>query len=417
MKKTILVCFFLFGMLLLFSCGKEAPSKSPPLTEEPCTTENKGNHVAETNEILSDTEDKNSVSVTGTSLPTTTTQHQHHFLVFSLKESNCMQEGERVWLCTCGKTKSEKIQKTPHEFSGANCNEPATCKRCGAKGEKLKHNYAGNTCVLCKNVIQSPVFVLGEELSFDETDKSIIQKLGNPSEILLEGELKSLLYYQDYSRFTLIQTDSVGLWGVFTFDSEAFFQIGGQTISFSSFSGKKDPESEADYLNADSCRVYGFRDRLGNGKIYALWMRYAECKYDFMQDSDILQSYDTQSRISFHYVNALRAKNGIAPLLWSVQASRASYLYAEKMSKENFFYHDGLYGVRLNQEGIVWQSCGENISQGYINSFFVCDAYYNCLDHRNNILNTEFTHVGMGYYLKSDEYGPLAVMGAQTFYS
>jgi uncharacterized protein YkwD len=130
-----------------------------------------------------------------------------------------------------------------------------------------------------------------------------------------------------------------------------------------------------------------------------------------------VRNYDPQSRISFHYVNALRAKNSLPALLWSPEAAEVSCLYSEKMAKEDFFCHDGLYGTRLNQAGVVWRSCGENVSQGYVNSLFVCDAYYNCLDHRNNILNASFTHVGMGYYLKTDEYGPLAVMGTQTFYS
>ena len=98
-----------------------------------------------------------------------------------------MLEGERVWSCACGKTKSEKVERIPHEFFGATCKEFGVCKRCGAKGEKLKHNYSGNTCVLCKDVIKAPVFVLGKELNFDETAESIIEKLGTPSEILLEG--------------------------------------------------------------------------------------------------------------------------------------------------------------------------------------------------------------------------------------
>lgn len=417
MKKTILTCFFIFSILFLFSCEKNVPQKKPSPDEMPSSTETVGTEEPVTKDVISDTKVEDPGPLIDPSLPSTTTQHQHQWLVFSLKEATCLQEGERVWSCNCRRTKSEKIEKTPHEFSGATCSIPGTCKRCGAKGETLKHIYSGNTCVLCKEEIKSPVFVLGKEIAFDETAESIIQKLGTPSEILLEGELKSLLYYQDYSRFTILQTDSVGLWGVFTFDPDAFFQVGGQMNSFSSFNGKKDTESESDFLTVDSCRIYGFRDRLGKGDLYALWMRYEECRYDFMQDSDILKNYDPQSRISFHYVNALRCKNGLKPLLWSQEAAFASSLYSEKMAKENFFYHDGLYGTRLNQLGVVWRSCGENISQGYVNSFFVCDAYYNCLDHRNNILNASFTHVGMGYFLKTDAYGPLAVMGTQTFYS
>ena len=86
------------------------------------------------------------------------------------------------------------------------------------------------------------------------------------------------------------------------------------------------------------------------------------------------------------------------------------------MAEQNFFYHDGNYGARLAERGILWRGCGENISQGYTSAYFVCDAYYNCIDHRNNILNDDFQKYGAGFAIKSDADGPLSVIGTQIFY-
>ncbi len=415
MKKTILFCFFLLFILSAFSCQKHPPAKTedPFHTEESKTVE----EITVTTDPLPEG-NKGDEVVTDPPISSSAVQEHHHqWLLFSLTEPDCTKDGEKVWSCSCGKTKAEKVQKRSHEFSEGSCEKAAVCKKCGEKGDGGKHLLSGNTCTLCKKKISSPVFVLNTPLEFDEPKESIISKLGTPSEILTEGDINSLVYYENSSCFTVIQTDSVGLWGVFTFDPSAFFQIDGQIVNFLQFSGKPDDQSDAEYCDVDSCRIYAFRDGLGKNDIYALWMRYSECDYDYMLDSRILQDYSVQSRLSYHYVNALRARGGLSPLAWSSAASTASYLCAEKMAKENFFYHDGLYGQRLSEAGVVWRSCGENISQGYVNAFFVNDAYYNCLDHRNNILSTSFTHVGMGYFLKSDALGVIAVMGAQTFYS
>ena len=159
MKKRIFLCFFIFSLLFLFSCAKETKDK-PSTDKVPVTSENK----IEAENVFSDMKEENPVPPFDASQPSTTTQHKHNWLVFSLKEAKCMLEGERVWSCACGKTKSEKVERIPHEFFGATCKEFGVCKRCGAKGEKLKHNYSGNTCELCKDVIKAPVFVLGNEL-------------------------------------------------------------------------------------------------------------------------------------------------------------------------------------------------------------------------------------------------------------
>ncbi|MBQ3076024.1 MAG: CAP domain-containing protein, partial [Clostridia bacterium] len=344
-------------------------------------------------------------------------EHTHQWQVSSTVEATCSAQGKRIYSCGCGQQKEEVLLSPPHSFESKGCGNRTVCRNCGAYGAMSPHQFQKNVCTLCNLTVNAPIFVCNTQLNFDESVSSIIQKLGTPTETLNEGELKSLVFAEDLSTLTVVQTDSVGLWGVFTLDPNAFFYVDGQVVKASGFTGKPDVQSDTSYRDFGSCRVYGFKDKLGTRKYYGLWLRYTECDYHYMTDPRIVGNFATQSRLSYYYVNGLRAINGMAPLKWSDQAAKVSREYSQRMADENFFYHDNLYGSRLNAAGVVWKSCGENVSQGYTSAYFVCDAYYNCADHRNNILSSSFTHVGMGYALQTDGTYPISVLGTQTFYS
>lgn len=343
--------------------------------------------------------------------------HTHQWHAESVTEASCTENGLSVSVCSCGAKKEEVLLSYPHEYVLQGCGNYLSCKNCNEKGPLSPHQFEKNTCKLCKLTVSSPVFVHNVQLDFDEPKKSILEKMGQPTEILTEGELQSLVYASDLSTFTVIQTDQMGLWGVFTLDPTALFYVDGKIVRAEGFSGKDDKNSDASYREFSACRVYAFRDLLGTQKYYGMWLRYAECDYHYLTDPNISANYEVQARLSYHYVNALRSLNGLKPLSWCPQAAKVSLNYAEKMVRENFFDHDNLLEKRLNDAGLQWSFSGENVSQGYANAFFVCDAYYNCADHRKNILNPDFTHVGMGFARKTDGIYPITVLGAQTFYS
>ncbi len=411
----ILTILFLV-ILLLMGCTPSEPSKQ--------TT---GAMAEEMNTGARETTEETTVPSTTESAPTTTTEnqtvpveetpHSHQWNLMHTQKPSCTTEGIRLFKCPCGEEKIETVAKQSHDFVGVSCLTGGLCKHCDTVGTPLGHSFSGDSCTRCGVKIAAPVFVLGKELFFDESRDSIIAKMGRPTETILEGDMISLVYAADLSRLTVIQTDNDGLWGVMTFDDQALLQIDSQQITIATLRGWEDMESDAVYSNVGSCRVYGFRDSLGSGQMYAMWMRYQECDYHFAVDSRIFSDYSGQAKLSYYYVNALRAKNGLTPLSWSAAAAQVSAEYSRKMVEENFFAHDYQFGSRLTNAGVMWRSCGENISQGYTSLYFVCDAYYNCNDHRNNILNPQYTHVGMGFCLKNDAYGPVYVLGTQTFYS
>ena len=355
-------------------------------------------------------------TVTQTMETPLTSEHSHLWMIKSFSPALCEKDGLRVLSCQCGETIEEILPKLVHQFEGGTCISPSKCKLCGKEGEKKDHIFENARCISCGQTISSPIYALGTSFDFDEKEDSITAKLGTPTEILVEGKIRSLVYAQT-SRLTVFQMDPEGLWGVFTMDPSAFLNVDGKVVTYSNFTGRKDPNSDATYQILGRFKIFGFRDKFREDQCYGLWVHYSDLSYHYMTDADITSDYTAQTRLSFYYVNALRSRHGLAPLAWSAAASQVSYNYSEKMAKENFFAHDYKCGERLTQAGVLWKTCGENLSQGYTNAFFVTDAYYNSKDHRTNILSEGFTRVGMGFYLKTDSSGPLSVLGAQTYFS
>lgn len=415
MKKSL---FLLFSLLfLLSSCAPEFLSQETfTFTEDALTQdaeEVSGTVTEEENALL--TKEENPITSGGAGeAPGFNETHTHAFTKISEKLPDCIHTGETVLSCSCGESKVEIVPALGHlKYKSATCTTPSVCTRCGTIMQTaLGHNWKKDKCTRCSFQVTNPIFVLGKEIGFDESALSIQTKLGPPSQIIREGDLVSLVYAGDLRRLTVIQTDSHGLWGVFTMDREAILLVSGTTFTIASFSGNPDPNSNATYRDVDTCRIFGFRDQIG-GDNYALWLHYSECEYNYMQDVRLYADFSGQNTLSYYFVNALRARHDLAPLTWSDGAGLVAKEYSAYMIEAGFFDHDNSFGERLKQKGIFWRYAGENISQGYINAYFVTDAYYNSPDHRVNILSPHYTHLGVGYHMRVGS----SVYGAQIFYS
>jgi len=100
-------------------------------------------------------------------------------------------------------------------------------------------------------------------------------------------------------------------------------------------------------------------------------------------------------------VNAERAKAGLKPLAVDMQLCRAARLKAEDMRDKNYFSHTsptyGPFAEMLRKFGITYRTAGENIAAGYRTPEAVVAAWMGSSGHRANILNPNFTHIGVGY--------------------
>ena len=97
-------------------------------------------------------------------------------------------------------------------------------------------------------------------------------------------------------------------------------------------------------------------------------------------------------------VNEERAIYGLAPLKASASLHEAAQLRAKETVK-NFSHTrpDGRGSATvLNDMGIGWRSCGENIAYGYKDAEAVMDGWMHSDGHRANILSTSYEYIGVG---------------------
>lgn len=106
-------------------------------------------------------------------------------------------------------------------------------------------------------------------------------------------------------------------------------------------------------------------------------------------------------------VNQERANVGLAPLAWHAGCAQVAYDHSWDMDARDFFSHtnpDGLSPFqRMQNAGVSYSSAGENIAAGYTSAQLVMYGYpgqnngwMNSTGHRNNILSTNYTEIGIG---------------------
>ena len=100
-------------------------------------------------------------------------------------------------------------------------------------------------------------------------------------------------------------------------------------------------------------------------------------------------------------INEIRVNNGLKPLTEDWQLSRVARYKAQDMKDLGYFSHTSpTYGSpfeMMKSFGISYRTAGENIAKGYSTPKAVVDAWMNSPGHRANILNSSYTHIGVGY--------------------
>lgn len=113
-------------------------------------------------------------------------------------------------------------------------------------------------------------------------------------------------------------------------------------------------------------------------------------------------------------VNQARQAAGLKPLIADAQLSQAARLKSQDMVAHNYFSHQSpTYGSpfdMMKQFGISFRSAGENIACNQ-SVAAAQQALMNSEGHRANILNPNFTHIGIGIA----DGGPCGKMFTQMF--
>ena len=104
-------------------------------------------------------------------------------------------------------------------------------------------------------------------------------------------------------------------------------------------------------------------------------------------------------------VNVERSKNGLQPLKENWELSRVARYKSADMANNAYFSHTSpTYGSPFNMIknfGIKYSSAGENIAYGQKTAAEVMNGWMNSSGHRQNILNPNYTQIGVGYAVNS----------------
>ncbi|WP_417900288.1 CAP domain-containing protein [Bacillus haimaensis] len=109
---------------------------------------------------------------------------------------------------------------------------------------------------------------------------------------------------------------------------------------------------------------------------------------------------ETEQKV-IELTNAERRKNGLSDLKADSALSNVAREKSKDMKAKNYFSHTSpTYGSpfdMMRDFGITYNTAGENIAMGQRSPEEVVQAWMNSEGHRKNILNGNFTHIGVGY--------------------
>lgn len=100
-------------------------------------------------------------------------------------------------------------------------------------------------------------------------------------------------------------------------------------------------------------------------------------------------------------VNKEREKAGLKPLVIHTNLTKMAVAKAQDMNDNNYFSHTSpTYGSpfdMMKSFGITYKYAGENIAKGQKTPAEVVKAWMNSPGHKANIMNKNFTLIGVGY--------------------
>ncbi|WP_173917446.1 CAP domain-containing protein [Halobacillus sp. Marseille-Q1614] len=99
--------------------------------------------------------------------------------------------------------------------------------------------------------------------------------------------------------------------------------------------------------------------------------------------------------------NQERQKQGLAPLQLDTELSKVAKDKSLDMQQNNYFSHNspthGSPFDMMKAYGIDYRTAGENIAKGQTSPQQVVQGWMNSQGHRENIMNPNFTHIGVGH--------------------
>lgn len=118
------------------------------------------------------------------------------------------------------------------------------------------------------------------------------------------------------------------------------------------------------------------------------------------------ETAEDKAKKVFELVNKERKASGLGELIYDDNIAYLAYMHCEDMAENNFLDHTSSEGLTLDQRvenfGIPFISIAENIGSGFSAADDVVKSWLNSQMHCDNIMNPEFTRIGVGYYEGGD---------------
>jgi len=119
-------------------------------------------------------------------------------------------------------------------------------------------------------------------------------------------------------------------------------------------------------------------------------------------------------------VNAARLVEGRPPLVLDPRLSAAAQAHAQDMLARTYYAHQSPEGSMPRQRvlatGVTADLVAENLAAGQTSVENVVDAWLHSVDHRRNMLDPRFTHLGVGIAV-GNELHKYKVLWVQDFIS
>lgn len=111
-------------------------------------------------------------------------------------------------------------------------------------------------------------------------------------------------------------------------------------------------------------------------------------------------NFDSFQREVLKLVNEERNKAGLKPLTLNSNLSNIATIKSQDMINKNYFSHTSpTYGSpfdMMKKFGVSYKTAAENIAKGQTTPQQVMNSWMNSSGHRSNILNPNFTQLGVG---------------------
>lgn len=162
-----------------------------------------------------------------------------------------------------------------------------------------------------------------------------------------------------------------------------------------------DDSGEYEVFNVENRFLFVFYDKHKNDNVRAVyWIdRNTYIENPSYLDGEIeLRSYFEDSMVDL--INSTRLQEGLGKLNYDVMMNEVARKHSENMVENDFFDHTDTEGFtvsdRVREGGYRVSLVGENLAYGQLNAMFAHENLMNSLGHRENILNKDYSDVGVG---------------------